>query len=150
MRKKRQRSIKTIKRSLWKYFSAYIKLRDAELVDGKLVVRCISCGKEYEYGDQKINAGHFFSSKGSPALRYNPFNVHAQCVACNINQGEQYLFYKGLLKKYKNAKQIIYRLEQNKKKKYTFKKKKLEQLEQRYKRLFNEISRKYEIEIKNR
>ena len=41
---------------------------------------CISCGAEFK---SKFDAGHYFSVGAYPNLRFNPDNVHGQCVACN-------------------------------------------------------------------
>jgi len=40
---------------------------------------CISCG--INNGNQ---SWHYFSVKGFSALRFNEFNVHLQCPACNM------------------------------------------------------------------
>jgi hypothetical protein len=53
-------------------FNRYIRTRDEGLP-------CISCGSNN--GNQ---AGHYFSVKGFSALRFNEFNVHLQCPACNM------------------------------------------------------------------
>jgi hypothetical protein len=54
-------------------FNTWVRLRD----EGK---PCISCGSKL--GD-KYDAGHYFSCGAYPNLRFNPDNVHAQCVRCN-------------------------------------------------------------------
>ena len=41
---------------------------------------CISCGGNL---GSKYDAGHFYSVGSSPNLRFNEYNVHAQCVHCN-------------------------------------------------------------------
>ena len=53
-------------------FNKYIRLRD----QGK---NCISCGKK----PKKENAGHFYSSGGHTAVRFDERNVHLQCEHCN-------------------------------------------------------------------
>ena len=56
-------------------FNKYIRLRDA----GNL---CISCGKTLKIGN--IDAGHMWSAGGHSNLRFNEFNVNAQCSRpCN-------------------------------------------------------------------
>lgn len=62
--------------------NAYVRLRD----EGK---PCISCGS---YPEQKaggnIDAGHYRSRGAAGHLRFNVFNIHAQCVKCNrFNSG---------------------------------------------------------------
>lgn len=54
-------------------FNTWVRLRDA----GK---PCISCGSKL---GEKYDAGHYFSCGAYPNLRFNPDNVHAQCVHCN-------------------------------------------------------------------
>jgi hypothetical protein len=58
---------------LQKIFNTYIRERDLHL-------GCISCGAEFK---SKFDAGHYFSVGAYPNLRFNPDNVHGQCVACN-------------------------------------------------------------------
>ncbi len=65
---------------LWKWFSLYIRLRDA---DNKGIITCITCGaKHFWKGTNQVNAGHFMSRKHN-ATKYDEMNVHGQCVACN-------------------------------------------------------------------
>ena len=54
-------------------FNTWIRKRDL----GK---PCISCGGSL---GSKYDAGHYFSCGAYPNLRFNPDNVHAQCVHCN-------------------------------------------------------------------
>jgi len=57
--------------------NSYVRLRD----EGK---PCISCGS---YPESKaggtIDAGHYRSRGAAGHLRFNLFNIHAQCVKCN-------------------------------------------------------------------
>lgn len=56
-------------------FNKYIRLRDAGLP-------CISCGKELRKGN--IDAGHMWSAGGHSNVRFNEYNVNAQCSRpCN-------------------------------------------------------------------
>jgi hypothetical protein len=54
-------------------FNKFIRLRDAGL-------NCISCNTPMH---KKVNAGHYKSVGAHPELRFNEFNVHAQCEHCN-------------------------------------------------------------------
>ncbi|MFW1676433.1 recombination protein NinG [Pontibacter sp. JAM-7] len=58
-------------------FNKWVRLRD----QGK---PCISCGSlpEQKYGGT-MDAGHYRSVGACPALRFEEFNCHAQCVRCN-------------------------------------------------------------------
>ena len=81
-------SISKLKKELDKYFSLYIRLRDANEYG---MVQCFTCGivKEYNKGMQ---CGHF-QSRRVMATRYDEQNCSAQCVACNMfRSGEQYRF----------------------------------------------------------
>lgn len=57
--------------------NAYVRLRD----EGK---PCISCGSHPEQkAGGTIDAGHYRSRGAAGHLRFNLFNIHAQCVKCN-------------------------------------------------------------------
>lgn len=59
--------------------NAYVRMRD----QGQ---PCISCGITYSTVWQ---AGHFISvgANSSHSIRYNPDNIHLQCVVCNHHKG---------------------------------------------------------------
>ena len=60
----------------------YIRLRDAHLP-------CISCDSSPSDHDlitgSRWDAGHYRSVGACPELRFEPLNVHRQCVKCNRN-----------------------------------------------------------------
>jgi len=57
--------------------NSYVRLRD----EGK---PCISCGSYPEHkAGGTIDAGHYRSRGAAGHLRFNLFNIHAQCVKCN-------------------------------------------------------------------
>jgi len=58
-------------------FNAWIRMRDAGQP-------CISCGRPASWRGQ-WDAGHFMSRGSSPALRFDPANVHKQCDPCNVH-----------------------------------------------------------------
>lgn len=68
------RKVKTIpqlKKDAVKHFNAFIRSRDQGLP-------CISCGSpSFEH------AGHFYSGGHYEYLRFDPDNVHGQCLRCN-------------------------------------------------------------------
>ena len=74
LRKTRPAARKRLADRLWRAFAAYVKRRDGPT--------CISCKKGGLSG-QNWHAGHLFSSNRSPAVRYDPKNVHSQCAYCN-------------------------------------------------------------------
>lgn len=81
------KTISKLKKELDKWFSLFIRLRNASK-DG--IVECWTCGKTSHY--KKMHAGHFMSRKHH-ATRWNEENVQVQCPKCNLfGQGEQYTF----------------------------------------------------------
>jgi hypothetical protein len=63
-------------------FNAFIRLRDAHLP-------CISCDSvatdDGLITGSRWDAGHYRSVGACPELRFEPLNVHRQCVRCNRN-----------------------------------------------------------------
>lgn len=70
MKRNRLPSFARLRRKLDVLFSRFIHARDA----GK---RCISCGS-----NGQLQAGHFIKRQHL-ATRWEPMNVHLQCVRCN-------------------------------------------------------------------
>lgn len=60
----------------------YVRLRDAQLP-------CISCDSQPNDHDlmtgSRWDAGHYRSVGACPELRFEPLNIHRQCVKCNRN-----------------------------------------------------------------
>lgn len=78
-----------------RYFSEYIRLRDA---DSSGMVRCITCEKIVAWND--CDAGHFID-RSHKATRYDERNVNAQCKTCNrFQSGRQYEHGKAIDLKY--------------------------------------------------
>lgn len=75
-------TLNQLHKKLWKVFSEYIRLRDA---DANGYCRCISCGGVHFW--KRIQAGHYVSKGVSHFLKYDENNVHAQCGRCNLNEG---------------------------------------------------------------
>lgn len=83
-----KKPLNKLKKELDKWFSLYIRLREAT-EEG--MVQCFTCGKvsNYKIGMQ---CGHF-QSRVNLSTRYDEQNCQVQCVACNMfKQGEQYKF----------------------------------------------------------
>jgi hypothetical protein len=69
-------------------FSQWIRLSEA---DDSGMVECFTCGTVKPW-NQGMQAGHFVS-RSHFSVRWLPFNVRPQCVACNMfHQGRQYEF----------------------------------------------------------
>ena len=89
------KTISKLKKELDKWFSLYIRLRDAT---DEGMVTCFTSGRMYHYS--KIHAGHFMSRRWI-ATRYCETNVQPQSPADNLfGQGEQYKFALALDAKY--------------------------------------------------
>ncbi|MBP92905.1 MAG: recombinase [Flavobacteriaceae bacterium] len=81
------KSISKIKKELDKWFSLFIRLRDAT---NEGLCQCFTCGKVDHY--KKLQCGHFMSRRHH-STRWNEVNCQVQCVKCNMfGQGEQYKF----------------------------------------------------------
>ncbi len=65
-------------------FNKYIRERDK-------YQPCISCNKPL---GSKFDAGHYWSAGGHSAIRFNPDNVHGQCVACNQHKHGNLIAYR--------------------------------------------------------
>ena len=91
-----KKSISKLKKELDKWFSLFIRLRDAT---DEGLCQCITCGKVSHY-KKGIQNGHF-QSRRFMSTRYNEENCFSQCVACNMfRNGEQYKFSLALDAKY--------------------------------------------------
>ena len=91
-----KKSISKLKKELDKYFSLYIRLREAT---NEGIVQCFTCGKIGHY-KKGMQCGHF-QSRRHHATRWNEWNCQVQCVKCNMfEQGEQWKFGLNLNAKY--------------------------------------------------
>lgn len=80
---------------LWKIFSVYIRLRDA---DKNGIITCITTGKRMHW--KEADAGHFISRRHQ-TTKYHEQNVNAQSRGSNrFHSGEQYKYSLALEKKY--------------------------------------------------
>ena len=81
------KSISKLKKELDKWFSLYIRLRNAT---DEGMVQCFTSGRVYHY--KQMHAGHFMSRRHL-ATRWCEINVQPQSPADNLfGQGEQYKF----------------------------------------------------------
>ena len=94
------KTISKLKKDLDKWFSLYIRLRDAT---DEGMVQCFTCGKVAHYKDG-MQCGHFQSRKHL-STRFDEENCQVQCVKCNVySWGEQYKFALDLDSKYGEGK----------------------------------------------
>jgi len=90
-----KKTISKLKKELDKWFSLYIRLRDANEFG---MVQCFTSNRVYHY--KSMHAGHFMSRKRL-ATRWCESNVQPQSPADNLfGQGEQYKFGLNLDAKY--------------------------------------------------
>jgi len=128
-----------LKNQVWKYFSRYIRLRDAIATTKSFdSVQCITCNS-YRH-PKGMDAGHFVSRRHQSVL-YDEKNVHAQCKPCNMEGGMQYQY--GLVLEKRYGKNEVKRLMRgrNEIKKLTLKD--LEELKELYKSKYKELTEKY-------
>jgi hypothetical protein len=90
------KTISKLKKELDKWFSLFIRLRDAT-AEGS--VQCFTCSRISHYKSGMQN-GHF-QSRRHHSTRWNETNCQVQCVKCNMyEQGEQFKFGMALESKY--------------------------------------------------
>lgn len=95
----KKQGVAALKKKADKYFSLYVRHRDADQ-DG--LVECITCRVKKPI--KEMQAGHFVSRRVN-ALRFDEENVNGQCTGCNMfKAGEQYLYAKELDLKYGEGK----------------------------------------------
>lgn len=93
---KKEKTLKQLKKDLWKVFSIYVRMRDGGV--------CFSCRKKIpNYYDRQGNlkpgwkaaqAGHWITAANCGiALYFHEKNVHCQCHRCNINLSGNWLEY---------------------------------------------------------
>ena len=90
------KSISKLKKELDKWFSLFIRLREAT---DEGLCQCFTCGKVSHYKTGMQN-GHF-QSRSFLSTRFDEENCQVQCVGCNMfKQGEQWKFGMNLNAKY--------------------------------------------------
>src|SRR5574338_558741 len=89
------RSLKSLEKTADKWFSYYIRLRDA---DSTGQVKCVTCGSTFHWNE--LDCGHF-STRNHKINRYREQNCHPQCTSCNqFKKGEQFKHGQYIDKKY--------------------------------------------------
>ncbi len=86
-RLKKQPSIKKLKDKVWKVFSLYIRLKDADLLGYNY---CYTCNKKFFF--RELQAGHGLGGRGNSIL-FDPELVFPQCKRCNLFLGGNYGIY---------------------------------------------------------
>ena len=81
----KSKNLSKAKKTCDKWFSLYIRLRDA---NNSGTAKCVTCDKVDHW--RSFDCGHF-QSRRYLLTRYNEMNAHSQCVSCNQwGSGEQY------------------------------------------------------------
>jgi len=80
------------KKQLWRIFSTFIRTRDKWT--------CFTCNRIAS--GSGMHAGHYIPrSAGGMGLYFHEFNVHAQCIRCNLNlSGNTDIYLQNLITKY--------------------------------------------------
>ena len=91
-----RKTVSKLKKELDKWFSLYIRLREASDTGAAI---CFTCGKMAYY--KTLQNGHF-QSRRFMATRFDEENCQVQCVACNMFRS----YYKSLVEKLKKEKGI--------------------------------------------
>lgn len=91
-------TITQAKKKAWKYFSQFIRLRDAlETTGNKAQVFCFTCGKPYPaFGKGCVQAGHFIPGRKNSVLFVEEI-VHGQCYNCNVNLKGNWVEYERIM-----------------------------------------------------
>lgn len=76
-------TLTTRSKALDRVFSLWVR-RSAADPQGR--VKCVTCGFVDAWDSHLINAGHFWKRQHQ-STRYDPHNVHVQCVRCNKYRG---------------------------------------------------------------
>jgi len=93
------KSISKLKKELDKWFSLFIRLRDAT---DEGLCQCFTCGS-VKYYNKGMQCGHF-QSRRFLSTRFDEENCQPQCVACNMFRGgEQFKFALWIDAKYGNG-----------------------------------------------
>ncbi len=77
MKKKKLKSLPTLRRRLDKVFSDFIRQRGA----WDEYNNCVTCGMSKPW--QELQCGHYYSRRHT-ATRYDERNCHPQCGRCNV------------------------------------------------------------------
>lgn len=94
----KREGVSELKKNADKWYSLYIRYRDAHFVRGEWMCLCITCPSERPV--REMQNGHFVSRR-ILKLRYDDRNCNVQCPKCNVfNHGELYLYGISLDKKW--------------------------------------------------
>lgn len=135
---KKKPTLTKLKKEVWKLFSLWVRLRDA---DFQGMNTCCTCRKKYHY--KKLQAGHFIPGRHNAVLFHEDL-VHPQCYSCNFFLGGNPREYdKFMREKYGNQKveefDLLGKGKQNGHKEYTVEE--LEKLKLYYQEKLKKVAR---------
>jgi hypothetical protein len=137
-RKRRDpQSVQVLKEKVWKQYSLYIRLRDA---DWKGMVRCVTCGATKHF--REMQAGHFIPAR-HPSVVFDERNCHPQCSKCNVFLHSNPRKYDAFMRQ-KYGEAVIKELEELDEQIKQFTPDELKQLLQLYQRKAAKLLKKYE------
>lgn len=79
LKDRKQNSIPTLKKKLWKIVSEYIRRKYA---DQNWNAKCVTCWCVKHW--KELQAWHFVPAGSSNYLRFVETNIHPQCYGCNV------------------------------------------------------------------
>jgi len=129
-KRKKLKSIVSLKRQAQRYFNKYIIKRD-RISDTEF--QCIACHKRYTI--DKAQAGHFFGTKKYNWMRFNEDNCHIECIYCNAFNHESLINYTLSIQVKLKQERFLRLLEESYIKKPEFTRIQLEEIINKYKNL---------------
>jgi hypothetical protein len=138
---KKRKTVSQLHKILWeRYFSPYIRQRDALALHKEKgtdpdYAMCCSCGWVQHW--KKMDAGHYIS-RGYKSILYDERNVNAQCKRCNgFKQGNASDYRKFLINKY--SEEVVEELEALKFKIRQYRPPELEEMIETYKEKLKQL-----------
>ena len=81
-------------KKLWKIFSQYIRMRDA---DESGYVQCFTCNRQAHW--KRMDCGHGLGRQHK-SIKFHEKNNHPQCGPCNLDGGRQDIYSQNVDKRY--------------------------------------------------
>lgn len=131
-------TISSYKKTVWKSFARYIKVRDCSPFGNCL---CCTCSKQLRWDDAQLHAGHFLAGRGNAVL-FDEVIVHSQCSGCNkYGGGKPWEYEEFMRRKYGYSWDELeeIKLRRHQVKKYTMEE--LKELKKHYEVEFNRIKK---------
>lgn len=100
-KRRKERTVSSLKKRAWNVFSEYIRLRDCLATTGApFESKCVTCENFIPNSKGRLHAGHWISRVNNATL-FDERNCFAQCAHCNLfNEGSKPEFSKFILDKF--------------------------------------------------